>query len=157
MSTQIFSDQEWQTLHEEIERRFRVLAAEVARVAPKVGAEYGKTVTKRFPLFSHLSFNVVRGGVANDIIVGVDIGPEDGQWRIDADISDEEEGTVYLELPSVPFSVSSFEELQKRALVITDELIACGKPLLLQLCISTVTPPIQPFDSTASIGEDRRR
>ena len=133
MIEQHYSDQEWQALHEEIQMRFRALAGEVQLAAPSVQPEYGKTVTKRFPLFSHVSFPLQTAGASNDIIVGVDIGPENGQWQIDADICEETEGTIYFELPRTPFSVSSFDELRERVLAATDELVARGKPVLLRL------------------------
>lgn len=133
MNPQSYTEQEWQSLHEEIQERFRTLAAEVQAVAPAAEPRFGKTVTKRFPLFSHVSFPLVRAGTCNDIIVGVDIGPDDGQWRIDADISDEEEGTIYFELPRTPFSAATFDELRGRVLATTDELISRGKPVLLRL------------------------
>jgi hypothetical protein len=78
MNESQYSEQVWQTLHEEIQKRFRVLAADVQAVAPSAKPRYGKTVTKRFPLFSHVSFSLVQDGAGNEIIVGVDIGPEDG-------------------------------------------------------------------------------
>jgi len=133
MNTQTYSEQEWQTLHEEMQTCFHALAAEVNRLAPSAQPEYGKTVTKRFPLFSHVSFNLVPDGARSDIIVGVDIGLEDGQWRIDADIVDEVDGTIYFELPNTPFPAASFDELRQRAMATTDELIARGRPVLLRL------------------------
>lgn len=136
MNEQHYGDQEWQSLHEEIQQRFRALAGELQRAAPSVKPEYGKTVTKRFPLFSHMSFPLQTGGESHDIIVGIDIGPENEQWQIDADICEETEGTVYFELPRTPFSASSFAELRARVLAATDELIARGKPTLLRLFAS---------------------
>ena len=133
MNENHYSEQEWQTLHEEIQARFRALANEVQAVAPSAQPSFGKTVTKLFPLFSHLSFALTQDGCCNDIIVGVDIAPEDGQWRIHADISDEEEGTIYFELPRTPFSVASFEELRDRTLGSVEQLIHEGKPALFQL------------------------
>ena len=151
------SEAEWQTLDDEIQARFRALVDEIGELTPSVLPRFGKTVTDLFPLFSYVSFRRPHAKVGEYIIVGVDIAHENGQWRIHADVSDEEEGTIFFELPRTPFSVATFEELRKRVLARTDELIAYGKPLLVQLCASTVTPPSQPFDSTASIAEDRRR
>lgn len=152
-----FNPTDWEDLHNEIQKRLRALADEICAMAPSVQPRFSKTVTEIIPLFSYVRFRRPMVAEGEYIIVGTDVIPQDGQWRIDADIADEEEGTIFFELPSEPFSVASFEELRKRVLATTDELIAYGKPLLLQLCASTVTPPSQPFDSTASIAEDRRR
>jgi hypothetical protein len=140
MNTQNYTEQEWQALHEKIQQRFQALAIEVERLAPAVYAEFGKTVTSRFPLFSHVSFNVAPENTRSDVIVGVDIGPEDGQWRIDADVCDEEDGTIYFELPNMPFSASSVQELTDRVLRTTDELVAGAKPVLLRLLGASVAP-----------------
>ncbi len=143
MSIQTYSETEWQTLHEEIQKRFRALIDELRAAALEVHVRCGRTGTQLF-FFSHVSFNKVRTG-DNDVIVGVDVICMNGQWRIDADISEEEEGTIFFELPNTPFSVSSFDELRVRVLAATDELIKGGKPVLLRLFGAT-TPilPSQP-------------
>jgi hypothetical protein len=157
MSENGFNTADWEELHNEIQKRLRALADEICTMTPLVRPHFSKTVTEVISLFSYVSFQRPLVGEGEYIIFGVDIIPQNGQWRIDADIADEEEGTIFFELPNEPFSVASFEGLRKRVLATTDELIAYGKPLLLQLCASTVTPPPMPFDSTASIAEDRRR
>ena len=154
MSAQIFSEREWQALHEEVQKRFHLLVDEMQAAAPYIQPKYGMTVTKRFPLFSHVSFPLQSAGATSDIIVGVDIGPEDAQWRIDADICEETEGTVYFELPRTPFSVSSFAELYERVLATTDELVARGKPVLLRLFGSP--PPVVP-SQCAGVPEVARK
>ena len=143
MSIQTYNETQWQALHEEIQQRFRALIDKVNTATPGVQVRCGRTGTQLF-LFSHVSFNKVRTG-DNDIIVGVDIISMDGQWRIDADVSEEEEGTIFFELPNPPFSVSSFNELRVRVLAATDELINGGKPVLLQLFgVPTPRLPSQP-------------
>jgi hypothetical protein len=145
MSTQTFSELEWQALHEEIQKQFRALAAEVA---PAAKPRYGKTATKLFPLFSHMSFTVAKAGRSSEIIVGVDVGPENGKWRIDADICDEEDGTIYFELPRTPFSVVNFDELKDRVLRTTEQLISGGKPVLAGLLNGAA--PVMPTQSAAA-------
>lgn len=140
MNENLYSEQEWRTLHEEIQKRLRALAAQVSPSPPR----FGKTVTKLFPLFSHMSFSPTNMGGHDDIIVGVDIAPNDGQWQIDADVSEEESGTVFFELPNAPFSVSSFQELTDQVLHTVDQLTAGAKPVLLRLLgSSTAVMPSQ--------------
>ena len=105
-----------------------------------VEPRFGKTVTKRFPLFSYVGFKWSPSDDDEHILVGIDIGPHDGQWRIDADICGEESGTVYFELPNPLFVVASFEEMRNRALTATDQLLAGGKPVLLRLLASLAAP-----------------
>lgn len=149
-----YSDQEWQTLHEEIQKRFRVLAAEIQAAAPSAEPRFGKTVTRLFPLFSHMSFSLTRAGAGTDIIVGVDIASENGQWRIDADISDEEDGTIYFELPRTPFSIATFDELRGRVLLAVEQLVNGGKPALLRLFGAAA--PVLPSQA-ASLPEAARK
>ena len=153
MSDHTYSEEEWQSLHEEIQQRFRTLAVEIKSVSPRALIEYGKSGTKLFPLFSHMSFNETQAG-DNDIIVGMSIIRVDGQWRIDADISEEEVGTIYLELPNAQFSVSCFDELCERVLSATDDLITRGKPLLLRLFGSP--PPVMPSSAVGMPGVARK-
>jgi hypothetical protein len=133
MNQNRFSETQWESLHEEIQRHFRTLADEMSTIAPAVKPHFNKTATELFPLFSYLSFHLPNVDEAEYIIVGVDIGLDNGQWRIDADICDEEEGTIYFELPRTPFSVANFDELKHRVLHTTDQLISGGKPVLLKL------------------------
>lgn len=149
MIEQPYSDQEWQALHEEIQKRFRALAGEVRLAAQSVQPQYGKTITKRFPLFSHVSFPLQNAGASNDIIVGVDIGSENGQWQIDADVCEEESGTIFFELPNAPFSASSFQELTDQVLRTVDRLTAGARPVLSRLLgASTSVLPSQPATVT---------
>lgn len=138
MSERLFSEAEWLTLDDEIQKRLRALSNQIRESAPVVEPHFGKTVTKLFPLFSYVTF---KRSDDECIIVGVDIGLADGQWRIDADVSDEESGTVYFELPNTPFSASSFQELRDRLLRTTDQLIAGGKAVLLRLFGSPAAVP----------------
>jgi hypothetical protein len=131
MNENCYSEHDWQALHEEIQKRFRTLAAQVPATA--VPPRFGKTVTKLFPLFSHMSFSPTSVVGRDDIIVGVDIAPKDGQWRIDADVCEEESGTIFFELPNAPFSVSSFQELTDQVLRTVDQLTAGAKPVLIRL------------------------
>jgi hypothetical protein len=157
MTANRFRDADWEELHKDIQKRLRFLADEICATVPAAKPRFSKTVTEFIPLFSYVSFRRPLVDEGEYIIVGVNVIPVDDQWRIDADIADEEEGTIFFELPNASFAVSSFDELRKRVLDTTDELVAYGKSLLLQLCVSSVTPPRMPFDSTASIAEDRRR
>jgi hypothetical protein len=68
MNTQTYSEKVWQSLHEEIQKRFQTLADAVKRLVPAAPAEFGKTVTSRFPLFSHVSFNRVQDQTRSDIL-----------------------------------------------------------------------------------------
>jgi hypothetical protein len=130
MNENCYSKREWQQLDDDIQKRLRSLADEIHAVAPAVKPRFSKTVTELFPLFSYVSF---KRSDDESIIVGVDIAPENGAWRIDADVSDEEEGTIYFELPRTPFSVATFEELKDRVLHTLEQLIDGGKLVLLRL------------------------
>ncbi len=131
MNANPYSEIQWQSLNDEIQQRFRVLAAQLLAVSPHCNPRFGKTVTKIFPLFSHVSFK--RNDADDlDIIVGVDIAQHEGQWQIIADITEEETGNIYFELPSPAFLVSSFEELQDRVLRDSESLISRGTPILLR-------------------------
>lgn len=140
MNEQPFSEVEWQGLHDEIQKRLYVLAEEVRATIRSIEPRFGKTVTKRFPLFSYVGFKWSPSDDDEHILVGVDIGPHDGQWRIDADVCGEESGTVYFELPNPFFAVASFEEMRNRVLAATDQLLAGGRPVLLRLLASLAAP-----------------
>ncbi len=150
MSEQTFGDAEWQGLHDEIQKRLRVLADEVCTAIQSIEPRFGKTVTKRFPLFSYVGFKWSPSDDDEHILVGVDIGPHDGKWRIDADVCGEESGTVYFELPNPLFAVASFEEMRNRVLSATDQLLAGGKPVLLRLLASLAAPSRLSVPSAAS-------
>ena len=141
------SEAEWQSLDEEIQKRFRVLSDEIGAVPPSVQPRFGKTVTELFPLFSFVSFRRPHAADGEYIIVGVDIAFENGQWRIHADVSDEEEGTIFFELPRTPFSVATFDDLKNRVLRTVDQLIGGGKPVLLRLFASP--PPVLPSQAAS--------
>ena len=143
MSEQPFSETQWQGLHDEIQKRLHVLAEEVRAAIQSIEPRFGKTVTKRFPLFSYVGFQWSPSDDDEHILVGVDIGPHDGQWRIDADVCGEESGTVYFELPNPLFAVASFAEMRNRVLTATDQLLAGGKPVLLRLLASFAVPSSQ--------------
>jgi hypothetical protein len=133
MSEHRFTEAQWQSLHEEIQKRLRALADEVHAIAPSANPRFNKTVTERFPLFSYVSFHRPDVVEAERIIVGVDVSREEAAWRISADICDEEEGTIFFELPRTIGSVSTFAELQDRVLQITEQLIKEGKPALFRI------------------------
>ncbi len=135
MNANQYSEDKWRLLNDEIHKRFRILAAQILVVAPRCNPRFGKTVTKVFPLFSHVSF---KRDDDIDIIVGVDISLHDGQWQIIADITEEESGTIYFELSNLLFRASSFEELQDRVLRDTELLISRGTPILLRQLEPTV-------------------
>lgn len=135
-----FSTPEWEALHVEIQDRLQGLAHDLGSMAPSVRPRFGKTMTDVIALFSYVSFQRPRVDEGEYIIVGVDVIPQGTQWRIDADIGDEEDGTIYFELPNEPFSVSSFAELRERVLRATDELISGGRPVLLRLFGATMPP-----------------
>jgi hypothetical protein len=154
MNENRFTAADWEQLHEEIQKRLRGLADEVCAMASWVKPRFSKTVTEVIPLFSYVSFRRPEVGEGEYIIVGADVIPQNGQWRIDADIADEEGGTIYFELPNAPFSVSSFAELRAHVLATTDELIARGKPVLLRL-FGTPAPVVA--SQAASLPEVARK
>jgi hypothetical protein len=153
MTENHYSEAEWQELDDEIQKRFRALADEISAAAP-VEPRFGKTVTELFPLFSYVSFRRPKAKSCEYIIVGVDIAPENGQWRIHADISDEEEGTIFFELPRTPFTVSSFAQLKDSVLDTLEQLIDGGKPALLRLFGSS--PPVMPGQISISSDVPRK-
>ena len=154
MSENRYSEAEWQVLDDEIQNRFQTLADAIHAAAPSVKPRFGKTVTDLFPLFTYVSFKRPRSEDGEYIIVGVDIAFENAQWRVHADISDEEEGTIYFELPRTPFSASSFEELKDRVSAIVEQLIQGGTPVLLRLF---GTPASVPTSSAVNVPEVARK
>lgn len=154
MNVNRFSAADWEELHNEIQKRLRVLADEICAISPSAKPRFSKTVTEVIPLYSYVSFRRPLVDEGEYIIVGANVLPQNGQWRIDADIADEEDGTIFFELPNAPFSVSSFAELRARVLATTDDLIARGKPALLRLFGS---PAAVPSSAAAALPDVARK
>ncbi len=149
MNKNRFSEADWEGLHNEIQKRLHVLACDICAIAPSAEPRFSKTVTEVIPLFSYVRFRRPLADEREYILVGANVLPHQGQWRIDADISDEEDGTIYFELPNMPFSAASFEELKDRVLRTLEQLMILGKPVLYRLFGATA-PVLPSQDSTVS-------
>lgn len=130
-------ESDWLALHEEIQTRFHRLTEEVAAVNPGVTPRYGKTIATRIPLFSYVSFRRPNVADSENVIVGVTPVFEGGKWFIAADVSDEEEGTIFFEFPRTPFAATTFDELRKNLLNTVDQFLVPCKPVLMRL----LSPP----------------
>lgn len=108
------TDIDWEEIHRSVQTGLRRLARAVMRSRPEVRSYFGRTITHLL-LFSYCTFEVPSLPELDSIVAGVDFSasPEGGTIVVHADLSGEESGVVWLNLP--PVKVPAKKELLRRA------------------------------------------
>jgi hypothetical protein len=92
---------DWNQVNRIVQREFRTLAGEVRRRWPHIRARAGRTSGRVFFLFAYCTFDVPEDHGIDPVVVGINFGPtpHGGAVVVQGDISGEESGKVYYELP----------------------------------------------------------
>jgi hypothetical protein len=91
--------EDFDQLHEAVQRIFEASARKIQRRFPGLSASFGRTVTQKFPLYSYVTFEDKARADIDPVVVGIDVRVDAGRFQLIADIAGEETGKVHHELP----------------------------------------------------------
>src|ERR1019366_2763442 len=95
-------------LHEAAQKVFDGLAKKIQPRFPTLNAIFGHTTTKKFPMYSYVTFEDQARPEIDPVVVGVDGRVDTGEIVIQAHAMGEETGAAYFDVPKrvLPFQAA---------------------------------------------------